>query len=597
MRIERAEICSFGNLNQVELGPFTRNLIIIHGRAEGGKSLVSAFFRTMLFGPAAGGNGAATSLCGRLIVRDDEDRRYVIERCRDSGERIIGPDGAATSDTPFDALLPGGSPEFYRRVFVFGPDDLDVPDVRPEPTAGWREMIGAGSDAVPDGAARRVSEVCHELCLRREALLLDLQAVEAQLTAIDRLEVMNEIETPPDVSSSTLQESWESPDELRRMIDELRESWTRLQAVRRMRDLYQRTTAPRRIPHGRWFLACLTIGVILPVMIGTATRQAVILSLGIVSAVLGMVMLLLASAARARFDSAQLQARLHLEMTHREAQVRFLQSAMNARVDPNHIDEEIERLEQTYARLASPNSATMSEGMPGKSEHEAILSPSEVRAIALERRQELLRRVMHLSEQIEELERDRLRALLRRHRQELLGALDEQVRAWFGRLSIHAISRGAANAGNGRRLEILRGASDAFDARTLGAYPPLLTVADERGGVAIGRDGQEIGVADLGPGRRELAQLALRLGVIRTFEGQRPSPPLLVDDFLASCESDLAAEAIRALSRLASDHQIFFFTANASTVAVARTAAPGASVVALADREAPDPAAVRLEND
>ena len=686
MKIESIRISAFGRLSQVELGPFSDRVVVIHGPDESGKSALHAFIRAMLFGFPQTGLRSLKQVTpsgrygGRLTLRDGDGRVFAIERYLEAhaGEaRITTAEGDA-ADTTLDELLAHVSRELYQSVFAFGPEDLLSVGSMPDEAAGARMYAaGLGVENVPEvlerfereaarifdpagsdepvaqilrelaaiesalAVARTAADSYHELRRRRDETSLDIRDVDFQIAAIGRIErrvadAEHKAGFPPEgrprgsgsAAATGADAAQADLYQLRRQIDELRESWTRLQAMRRMHDVYQATVARQRIPRSPWFLALLMVGAMLPVVIGAIAGHDVVLTLGIASAGLGMIMLVLAAIARSRFESAQLQALLHLEMTHREAQGRFHHAALATRIDPERVDAELERLEGLQAQLSAAREQTVRAddhtqrgrdretqlsdvpeldalraewrslatelGLP-----EAVAgSPAVARAAVEARRDELLIGRGRLDEQIQQLERDRRGAELRFERQELLTELGERVREWSTQVIAATLLRAAVDGyGRQRQPEILRAASDAFDAMTLGAYHRLVALVDGGGIAAIGRDGREVNVAGMSRGVREQAYLALRIGLIRSFGGRAQPLPVLVDDVLVNFDPERAVEALRALASLTPDHQLFLFTSHPATVALARFVTPGASFVALGKHQVSGFAPIWLDNN
>ena len=145
----------------------------------------------------------------------------------------------------------------------------------------------------------------------------------------------------------------DSDERLRREIDELRERWTQSEATRGMKESYRRVASGQRIPRRPWFLASLAAGVSFPVVIGVLWSQPVVFTLGVVLAALGAVTLVLDAVARARFESAQLQAEWHLERMHREAEHRFRQAVAAMGIEPDDIEAELQQLERVFEQMTS----------------------------------------------------------------------------------------------------------------------------------------------------------------------------------------------------------------------------------------------------
>ncbi len=610
---------------------------------------------------------------GRLIVRSGDKQRYSIERflqTRNGRASVIGPDGKVAGDEVLHDLLAHISSDVYRSCFAFGAEALLPIEALSGDAASAREYAsGLGIEQLPeilcqiDGRAKEIFDPCqsdgaisqlvrdldeieralavigseadsyHELRRRRDEVNLDIRQVEYEIAVIGHVEQplieeerrdraqedeattearMSQSEQDSDRTEGAPQDELKDHARLRRGIDELRENWTRLQAVRRMSDVYQQTIEQQKIPRSPWFLALLVAGVMLPVVIGAVAGQKVVLTFGIASAVPGLITLVLAAIARARFESAQLQALLHLELTHREAEGRFLHSAMAMQIDPAHIDDEIDRLERTHTEMLETSRPERpekdrelleEERRPAYSETYALLEQRDAGltaaladwqsliedlgstdavgatpAVALQaaamRRDALLIERAKLDEQLHLLENDRRGTELRFQREELLTSLHEQLCDWSTTIAARIlIDEAVRSLLQSQRSHLLRFASDAFDSMTFGTYHQLIALDD--GITAVGRDGRQISTAEMGRGTREQAYLALRIGLIRTAGRRGQRLPVLIDDILVNFDPQQAVEAMRALDTLASDHQLFIFTRHSSTVDLARSVIPG----------------------
>ena len=694
MRLEGIQIQSYGQFNQAQFGPFSNRLSVIHGPNEAGKSTIHAFIRAMLFGfPQNAGQVAAPRRHGgRLILRGADNQRYVIERYLDTEVAITTPDGDPAGPDVLPGLLANVSADLYQSVFAFSIDDLQSIESLPdEAVSGCMYAAGLGIERLPEttarfrrqaaeifqpggriqpvarllrelsaieqelAAARRTAEGYHLLQRRRAELDLDIQRAELQLAEIGRIEQriadderriaragerlklaesrLAEFEravTSGDAPASR------RPAELRRAIVELRESWTRLQATRRMIDVYQETVIRQRIPRSPWFLVMLMIGILFPVVLGAITGQSVVIGIGIASAALGMITLVMAAIARSRFETAQLQARLHLEMTHREAEGRFLHTAMATGIDPDNADREIERLERERAAMEDAPAAGLSdhdrelllderrktvteageavdeltgELAAAQAEWQEIAarfnladelrnSPTHARNLVEERRDALLIEHGRLDGEIQQLESDNRGSVLRARRQEHLTRLRDLTREWATNMIADRLLHDAIRAfEESQQPQVLREASNAFDAMTAGAYHQLLVPDGAEEIIALGRDGREVTVMEMSRGTREQAYLALRIGLIRAFGQRVRALPVLVDDILVNFDPERATEAMRALDGLASDHQVFIFTCHPSTVALARFISPGARIISLGEQKVTNLTPIWLDND
>ncbi len=644
VRIERAYISAFGNLIEVEFGPFSERVTVAHGQSAAGGSTLNAFIQTILFGfpPTSPHSTTPVSRTGRygghLILRDGAQQRYLVERYleqRDGAARVTLPDGSVGSEEALAGLLGSVSREQYRALLTISLDDLLSDQGRLGLPANDRMYgVGIGGERLPtvlerfqrqadeliDGdqaddsiaatlreladierllaASRRAAGSYQELRHRRDELNLDIRDVDFRIAAISRVEqrlAMEQAESAPEPVTAPLPDDPDSA-HLRREIDELREHWTQEQAAQRMIDVYESTIDRQRLPRSPWFLVLLMTGVLLPVVLGGIAGNRVALTLGIAAAGLSMVTLVLAAVARSRFESAQLQATLHLEMTHREAQSRFRNSARATGIDPDRVAQELARLEHAHSEALAHRRPSATSAANALSDAECewqelvvelalpesqAQDPAAARAAAEAARDALHVTLGRLDEQLRQLVNDRQSAELRFQREELLTLLGDQTRAWSRNVAAGMLLREAADAyARKRQPEALHAASDAFDAMTLGAYHKLIVLDGNDELIALGRDGREVQVAGMGREMRELARLALRIGCIRAFGESQPLP-VLVDDILVQFNPERATEAMRALASLTWEHQLILFTNHASSVELARAVLPGTRLLAV----------------
>lgn len=671
MRIESIQIDAYGPFNRVRIGPLSRHLTIIYEPDNQGEPTLPGFIREVLFGFSAGKSPVAPVAAtagrygGRLILCDINDERHVIERYRDAdgGEAQITIDGEPTGDDALLRLLANMPADLYRSIFMFGIDELRAVDVLATgPVSGYisSEDLGAGHWlAASAGLLRNPSTVegelavagqdsarCRQLRRRRKELEFEIQRIESQLDAVNQIEqriaddhrrIALAGECLAGAESSLAEFEREMTDSCsspavnavaRRAYDELRESWTRLQAIQRMTGVYQRTVNRQRIPRSPWFLVMLMAGFLIPAVLGVITDQPIVIAIGIASAALGLITLAISTIARSRFESAQLQARLHLDVTRREAEGRFLHAVMAIGIDPVNIDQEIERLEKAQSSISDARHDGMSARDQEISHDErrntvadardalgelvqqigeaqrdwdrlaaGLELPEEVRGAPglarefLEHRQSaLLAEQADIDRDVRQLETTSSSSLPRARRQEFLMSPRGQPEA--------PDTRDAACVPGGTcQSDVLQAAGDVFDAMTLGAYHRFAIPDGSEEIVAVGRDGREVAVADMADGTRQAANLALRIGLIRSASLRWSPMPVLVGDILTGFDSDRANEAIRALAGLASDHQVILFTCHPSTVEFARSASPGVRVIAPGSQSVSSPAAIWLGDD
>ncbi len=614
----------------------------------------------------------------RIIVERHSDEQR-------GAARVMFADGEAGDDMTLNEMLGNVTSGIFQTIFAFGIDELQSIESLPaDAISGRIYAAGLGAEKLPETAIRfqreaseiflprgRVQPVAqifreleeidrelaqtrallegyYQLCDRRDRIADDLRSIEHSLDTIDAcdhrlmtghrahiaaLDAFDEARACFEQTASAVgrlqARTSENPlpamdsHTLRLQIDELRETWARLQATRRMIEVYQQSVNRSSIPRAPVLLAILIFGAMLQVLVGAFIGQPVIIVAGIASAILGAITLILVALTHTRANTSQRRAWLQLERTHREEVGRFIRAAQVIGIDPDVVDLEIDRLERALAMIESAeasrpeidrlqrlladhrlqmeradndlesatrelNEATSEWALFASQldlQGESSAHPSKTRDAFERQRDELLVERGRLDERLQQLETDTLNAELMTRKEVLLTRLREHAREWAVNVVAGSLLREAQRIyEDERQPAVLREASDAFDAMTLGAYHRLVMAGNHEDIVAIGRDGKHVSVAEMSRGTREQAYLALRIGLIREFGTRIKALPVLIDDVFVNFDPDRAAEAMRALTGLAATHQVLVFTCHPSTVDLARAQNASTRVIQL-DRQ------------
>src|SRR4030042_3578176 len=140
MYLARIHINGYGIFNNYDLPGgtggegFSKNLSVVIGPNESGKTTLLSFVRAVLFGfpdgrssenpypPVAGGKYG-----GLIPLVDRQGERYTVERSagtRGGAVRVMMPDGSGGGGSELGALLGPASRELFRNVFAFGLPEL-----------------------------------------------------------------------------------------------------------------------------------------------------------------------------------------------------------------------------------------------------------------------------------------------------------------------------------------------------------------------------------------------------------------------------------------------------------------------------------------
>ena len=173
MRLEEFHLEGFGHFHQHTVGPLDRNVTVLYGPNEAGKSTLLAFVRAVLFGfpqrgrsqyypPLAGGRHG-----GRIRLIDDSGTHYTLERY--TGSRG-GPfnlrteaDGQLQDPALLQKLTGHASADLFKNVFAFS-----LEEIQSEGLMSNREVAGRIYSA--GMGASRLPDFIQSLAKRKEAL-------------------------------------------------------------------------------------------------------------------------------------------------------------------------------------------------------------------------------------------------------------------------------------------------------------------------------------------------------------------------------------------------------------------------------------------
>jgi uncharacterized protein YhaN len=129
---------------------------------------------------------------------------------------------------------------------------------------------------------------------------------------------------------------------------------------------------------------------------------------------------------------------------------------------------------------------------------------------------------------------------------------------------------------------VLPRARALFAELTDGAYSGLAVDSDAAGQpilIAERQDGVRLDVAGLSDGTLDALYLALRLAVVQEYNARQEPLPFIADDLLLNLDDNRSKATFRALSKIAQNGQVLFFTHNPHMLALAREALPADQVI------------------
>lgn len=114
--------------------------------------------------------------------------------------------------------------------------------------------------------------------------------------------------------------------------------------------------------------------------------------------------------------------------------------------------------------------------------------------------------------------------------------------------------------------KVVRDASEFFAAMTCGRYAKIIAPVGADTLEVITAEGERRKPEELSCGTAEQLYLALRFGYIRLRSADHEPLPVVMDDILVNFDPPRAAEAAKAILKLANEHQVLFFTCHPETV-------------------------------
>lgn len=256
MRIEQIFVDGYGKFARWSSPQLAEGLTIVCGPNESGKSTLQRFIVTVLFGfPARNGAGWIEALeggrlGGRLAVRDDQGRPWIIERHHDGQRqqlRLTMPDGSEGGQAELDALVGGISRATFEQIFAVDLDDLQSIDQLPQAEVGSRiygaglgaerapEMLNqlerdAGEIFKPNGRIQPAAKLFSRLHEIEEQIQEAGRRVDAYPALVaERAEIQSETEAT-DARLTALREQLRQIDELQRLRENVDLALTRLGA-------------------------------------------------------------------------------------------------------------------------------------------------------------------------------------------------------------------------------------------------------------------------------------------------------------------------------------------------------------------------------
>ena len=197
MRLTELHVDGFGHFHDYVVGPLGRNVTVLHGPNEAGKSTLLAFIRTVLFGfPSRGRDAHYPAFAGgrhggRITLVGDDGETYTLER-------YVGPRGgiatlrAESGEQPALERLTGyATPNLFSNVFAFSLDEIQSEGLMSDSEVSGRlYSVGMGASGLPE-FRRNLADRRDGLFRPRGSaqkiprLLLKLNDIDARLRTIE----------------------------------------------------------------------------------------------------------------------------------------------------------------------------------------------------------------------------------------------------------------------------------------------------------------------------------------------------------------------------------------------------------------------------
>ncbi|MEA2064366.1 MAG: AAA family ATPase [Gemmatimonadota bacterium] len=144
-------------------------------------------------------------------------------------------------------------------------------------------------------------------------------------------------------------------------------------------------------------------------------------------------------------------------------------------------------------------------------------------------------------------------------------------------LARHAIRCEAQRYERERQPEVLRRSQDFFSRMTAGRYENIIAPLGEQRFEVCDTGGRRLPPGKLSRGTAEQLYLSLRFGLIEERAARSEPVPVMMDDILVNFDPARAAEACRAIARIAESHQVIYLTCHPHIVELIEKQIPGAN--------------------
>lgn len=122
------------------------------------------------------------------------------------------------------------------------------------------------------------------------------------------------------------------------------------------------------------------------------------------------------------------------------------------------------------------------------------------------------------------------------------------------------LSKAISEYENTRQPQVIKVAEDIFSSLTNNTYPTITKPIDRDELMICDKSGNRKGVLEMSRGTKEQLYFAMRLGLIKVYESQTESMPIIMDDILVNFDDERGPLAIEALNNFATERQVIVFT-------------------------------------
>jgi uncharacterized protein YhaN len=150
--------------------------------------------------------------------------------------------------------------------------------------------------------------------------------------------------------------------------------------------------------------------------------------------------------------------------------------------------------------------------------------------------------------------------------------LNDYARDWVrAQIALFVLEKAISKYEDTRQPEVIKATQDIFANITDHAYPVIIKSAETNEIKIQDAARRSKSVVEMSRGTKEQLYFAMRLGLIKVYEIERESMPIIMDDILVNFDDDRGPSAIKELVKFAEDRQIIILTCHNNTLDLYRS--------------------------